>query len=295
MRPSLPVPAQSVGVGLKPAHYRDALSPGAGDGEAGFDASTFSFFEVHAENFMGEGGPAHAWLGAIRDKYPLSVHGVCLSIGGTTPIDQAHLARLKRVVDRYEPFLVSEHLAWCAHEEFFYNDLIAPPMTKEHFARVCEHIDQVQTGLGRKILIENPSQYLKLPGEMSEPEFLNGLADTTGCGLLLDVNNVYVSAENLGFDAMTYLDTINPAHVGEIHLAGHAIDEASGLRIDDHGSSVPEAVGALYTAFLKKAGARPTLVEWDTDTPPLAELALEVEKARRWMKRADVHVNLVEA
>lgn len=292
--PHIPLPAQCVGVGLKPAHYRDALSLDAAADGAGFDASVFSFFEVHAENFMGAGGSPHAWLGAIRQKFPLSVHGVCLSIGGTTPVDQEHLQRLKRVVDRYEPVLVSEHLAWCAHETLFYNDLIAPPMTKENFARVCEHVDQVQTALGRQILIENPSQYMKLPSEMSEPEFLNGLANATGCGLLLDVNNVYVSAENLGFDALAYIDAINPDHVGEIHLAGHAVDEASGLRIDDHGSTVPDAVGALYQYFITTAGLRPTLVEWDTDTPPLAELAAEVDKARAWM-RATQEVQLLPA
>ena len=284
--PRIPLPAQCVGVGLKPAHYRDALSLGALADRAGFDPSVFSFFEVHAENFMGAGGPSHAWLTAIREKFPLSVHGVCLSIGGTAPLDTEHLQRLKTVVDRYDPVLVSEHLAWCAHETLFYNDLIAPPMTREHFARVCEHIDQVQTALGRKILIENPSQYLKLPDEMSEPEFLNGLANKTGCGLLLDVNNIYVSAENIGFDAFAYLDAINSDHVGEIHLAGHAIDAASGLRIDDHGSPVPDAVGALYQRFIERAGLRPTLVEWDTDTPPLAELAREAEKAKGWMRAA---------
>jgi len=236
---------------------------------------------------MGEGGPAHAWLTAIRESFPLSVHGVCLSIGGTTPIDKDHLQRLRSVVERYDPVLVSEHLAWCAHEELFYNDLIAPPMTRDMFNLVCEHIDEVQTALGSRILIENPSQYLKMPSDMSEPAFLNGIAARTGCGLLLDINNVYVSAQNLGFDANAYLDEIDPAHVGEIHLAGHAVDEASGLRIDDHGSSVPDTVGSLYRDFVRLAGARPTLVEWDTDTPPLNELAKEASKARDWMISAE--------
>lgn len=235
---------------------------------------------------MGEGGPAHAWLEAIREKFPLSVHGVCLSIGGTNPVDEDHLQRLVHVVECYQPAFVSEHLAWCAHEEIFYNDLIAPPMTEETLARVCAHIDQVQTALGRQILIENPSQYLKLPSEMREPDFLNAMAEKTGCGVLLDINNIYVSAENIGFSAADYLEAINPRHVGEIHLAGHSVDEASGLRIDDHGSSVPETVGALYKAFVEKAGPRPTLVEWDTDTPPLAELAVETRKAKGWMIEA---------
>jgi len=190
------------------------------------------------------------------------------------------------VVDQYQPFVVSEHLAWCAHDGVFYNDLIAPPMTQEAFQRVCEHVDHIQDVLGCRILIENPSQYLKLPSEMSEAAFLNGVAEKTGCGLLLDINNIYVSAHNLGFKADSYLDEINPDHVGEIHLAGHAIDEASDLRIDDHGSAVPDEVGALYKTFIRRAGPRRTLVEWDTDTPALEALAVEVQKARHWMREA---------
>lgn len=281
-----PALASHVGVGLKPIHYRDALTGNGApdDGEGLYGA--ISFFEVHAENFMGAGGPAHAWLSAIREKFPLSVHGVGLSIGGRDDLNKDHLQRLRTVVDRYTPSLVSEHLAWCAHDGVFYNDLIAPPLTDEALVRACEHVDQVQQTLGRAIMIENPSQYLKLPSDMSEPDFLNRLADQTGCGLLLDVNNVYVSAHNLGFDADTYLQDIEPGHVGEIHLAGHAVDDASGLRIDDHGSSVSDAIGALYRDFVKRAGPRPTLVEWDTDTPPLPDLAEEAGKAANWMHEA---------
>lgn len=283
-----PTLTSGVGVGLKPAHYRDVLTyvRASDKTETIADLSVLSFFEVHAENFMGAGGPAHAWLTAIRDHYPLSVHGVGLSIGGFNPPDKDHLVRLRSVVERYEPFLVSEHLAWCVHEGVFYNDLIAPPMTEESLQRICEHVDMVQSALGRRILIENPSQYLKLPADMSEPAFLNAVAETTGCGVLLDINNIYVSAHNIGFDAGAYLDAIDPSHVGEIHLAGHAIDEASGLRIDDHGSSVPEAVGELYKKFVQKAGVRPTLIEWDTDTPPLSELVKEVVKAITWIEEA---------
>ena len=255
---------------------------------AGAPLGLIAFFEVHAENFMGAGGPPHAWLSAIREGFPLSVHGVCLSLGGADPLDQDHLKRLRQVIDRFEPALISEHLAWCAHGGVFYNDLIAPPLTEESFVRICEHVGETQDVLGRRILIENPSQYLAMPGDRSEPEFLNALAHKTGCGLLLDINNVFVSASNLGFDAEAYLDEINPNFVAEIHLAGHAIDNASGvqLRIDDHGSQVIEEVGALYRGFIARAGARPTLIEWDTNVPPFAELCAEAAKAARWMKAA---------
>ncbi len=237
---------------------------------------------------MGAGGPPHAWLSAIREAFPLSVHGVCLSLGGADPVDQEHLKRLRQVIDRFEPALVSEHLAWCSHDGVYYNDLIAPPLTEESFARICDHVDETQEALGRRILIENPSQYLAMPGDRSEPAFLNALARKTGCALLLDINNVFVSASNLGFDADAYLDEIDPGFVAEIHLAGHAVDDASGakLRIDDHGSPVIEEVGALYRTFIARAGARPTLIEWDTNIPPFSELRAEAAKAARWMAAA---------
>lgn len=283
-----PIPAQSVGVGLKPAHYRDVLSPMDAREGAGAPLNPISFYEVHAENFMGAGGPPHAWLSAIREVFPLSVHGVCLSLGGADPLNRNHLKRLRQVVDRFEPALVSEHLAWCAHDGVFYNDLIAPPLTEQSFARICDHVDETQEALGRQILIENPSQYLVMPGDQSEPAFLNAMAQKTGCALLLDINNVFVSAENLDFDARDYLDEIDPTHVAEIHLAGHAVDDASGvrMRIDDHGSPVIEEVGALYCDFIARAGARPTLVEWDTNVPPFAELCAEAAKAANWMNAA---------
>ena len=277
------IAAHSVGVGLKPAHYRDALSPGDRDSSAGDD---IGFFEVHAENYMGAGGPPHEWLSKIRDKYPLSVHGVCLSIGGASPLDEEHLARLRMLADRYEPSLVSEHLAWCAHDGSFFNDLIAPPLTKNSLARISDHVSTAQDALGKKIFIENPSHYLPINPEIPEPEFLNALAEKTGCGLLLDINNVFVSASNLGYSAKAYLEAVNADAVGEIHLAGHAVDEASGLLIDDHGSGVCDDVGALYSAFIARAGAKPTLVEWDTDTPDLARLCKHAKKARGWMNDA---------
>ncbi len=281
-----PIPAPtSVGVGLKPAHYCDVLSPNSGRIGAGAPLSHIDFFEVHAENYMCAGGAPHAWLTQIRKHHPLSVHGVCLSLGGHDDLDRDHLERLHVVVDRYQPMLISEHMAWSAHDGVFYNDLIAPPLTEATLKRTAAHIDQTQESLARRILIENPSQYLTMPGDMSEPDFLNALAHRTGCGLLLDINNVYVSACNLGFDAEQYLDAIDADKVEEIHLAGHAVDRARGveIRVDDHGSPVCDAVGGLYRRFIAQAGPRPTLVEWDTDTPPLAELALEAKKAAEWM------------
>lgn len=273
---------------MKPAHYRDVLSPERRRDGAGDLLAPVEFFEVHAENYMCAGGPPHAWLSAIRERFPLSVHGVCLSLGGRDALDRAHLKRLRDVVDRYQPALVSEHIAWSAHEGVFYNDLIAPPLSEETLQRTAAHIDETQEALGRRILVENPSQYLAMPGDMTEPEFLNELARRTGCGLLLDINNVYVSACNLGFDANAYLDAVDAGAVGELHLAGHAVDRGSGveIRVDDHGSPVCDEVGALYRRFVDEAGPRPTLIEWDTDTPPLAVLAEEAKKAAAWMAEA---------
>ena len=284
----MPIPTRSVGVGLKPAHYRDVLSPNDGRVGAGCSFHPIEFFEVHAENYMSDGGPAHARLSAVAERYPLSVHGVCLSLGGHDELDRDHLKRLRRVVDRYQPALVSEHIAWSSHGGVFFNDLIAPPLSEESLKRTASHIDKTQDSLARRILVENPSQYLKMPGDMPEPDFLNALAAETGCGLLLDINNVFVSASNLGFDAERYIDEIDASLVEEIHLAGHAIDDAAGvrLRIDDHGSPVSEDVGALYRRFIEHAGARVTLVEWDTETPALSVLAREAERCAAWMKDA---------
>jgi len=287
-RQSDPIPAASAGVGIKPAHYRDVLSPKDADSDAGDCLSNISFFEVHAENYMGAGGPPHAWLTAIRERFPISVHGVCLSLGGYNDLDEDHLERLRAVVDRYEPALVSEHFAWAAHGGVFFNDLLAPPLSEETLARTINHVDQVQAVLKRPVLVENPSHYLPAAGEISEPDFLNALARRSGCGLLLDVNNIYVSARNLGFDADAYLDAIDPSLAGEIHLAGHALDTGAGveIRVDDHGSPVCDDVGALYRRFIAKSGPRPTLIEWDTGAPDMATLNGEAGKAVAWMASA---------
>ncbi|MBI1366336.1 MAG: DUF692 family protein [Alphaproteobacteria bacterium] len=271
--------ARAAGVGLKPQHYAAALAGGHGLG----------FFEVHAENFMSAGGPPHRWLSAVRAEHYLSVHGVCLSVGGRDDLDEAHLARLAELVRRYEPALVSEHLAWSADGGVFFNDLLPPPLTQASLARACRHVDQIQSALGRTILIENPSIYLPgTRGDIPEPEFLNELARRTGCGVLLDINNVFVSAENAGFDASAYLDAIDPANVGEIHLAGHAIDNFEGvsIRVDNHGSAMCDEVVALYERFIARAGPRPTLIEWDHDTPAFDVLLDETRRAKVAMMRA---------
>ena len=269
-------PSSFVGVGLKAPHYKEAL-----EGRSDID-----FFEVHAENFMGDGGPPHRWLQAFAARYPISVHGVCLSVGGRDDLDTEHLERLARLVDRYEPALVSEHLAWSSDGGVFYNDLLPPPLTGTSLDRVCAHVDQIQSRLKREILIENPSQYLRIVHDIPEPEFLNEIARRTGCGLLLDVNNIFVSACNLDFDASAYLDAIEPAAVAEIHLAGHAIDHYGDLtiRVDNHGDHVCGDVMALFERFILRAGPRPTLVEWDANIPSFETLAAEAGAARAAMQ-----------
>ncbi len=263
------------GVGLKREHYREIIeiSPDIG------------WFEIHAENYMGEGGAPHHYLGAIRDRYPLSLHGVGLSIGGSGPLDREHLARLKVLIERYEPALFSEHLAWSSHDSVYLNDLLPLPYTEETLARVCEHVEEVQERLGRRMLLENPSTYLAFADNaMSEVEFLRKVVRRTGCGLLLDVNNVFVQSVNHGFDATAFLDEFPVEHVGEIHLGGHAADsddDGSMLLIDDHGREVADPVWALYARALSRAGAKPTLIEWDNDVPAWSVLFTEAKRADR--------------
>lgn len=269
----------AVGVGLKAPHYREAL-----DKKVGLD-----FYEVHAENFMGAGGPPQRWLSAFREAFPITIHGVCLSVGGRDPLDVEHLNRLALLVQRFEPAIVSEHLAWSADGGVFLNDLLPPPMTADALQRTCDHIDQIQAMLKRKILIENPSQYLDWAcNDIPEYEFLNELARRTGCGLLLDINNVFVSASNIGYCADTYVERINADSVEQIHLAGHAIDtfENVSIRVDNHGGRVCDDVLALYEKFIRRAGARPTLVEWDTDIPTFETLSNEALAAKKRMDGA---------
>lgn len=269
-----PIPCKS-GVGLKPEHYRDIL-----DG-----APDIGWFEIHAENYMGEGGPPHAYLTAIRERYPISLHGVGLSIGGAGPLDTEHLARLRALADRYQPAFFSEHLAWSSHDTVYLNDLLPLPYAKETLARVCDHIDEVQEAMQRQLLLENPSTYVSYAETtMAEGDFLHDIARRTGCGLLLDVNNVFVQAANHGFGADGYLDAFPMGHVGEIHLGGHAQDtdeDGSLLLIDDHGREVADPVWTLYERALAHTGPMPTLIEWDNDVPAWPLLLVEAQRADR--------------
>lgn len=264
------LPLASAGVGLKPQHFSDILETGPALG----------FFEVHAENYMGAGGPPHRYLTAIGARYPLTIHGVGLSIGGDRPLDAAHLLRLKQLIDRYEPAIFSEHLAWSTHEGGYLCDLLPLPYTRAAAARVVEHIDQVQTVLGRTMLLENPARTLGF-AESTEAEgaFLAEIADRSGCGLLLDVNNLYVSARNLGEGPEAALAAFPLRSVRQIHLAGHA-PAADGLLIDTHDRSPTAAVWALYAAVLDCIGPVPTLVEWDAAVPPWLTLQAEAIRAK---------------
>jgi hypothetical protein len=232
---------------------------------------------------MGAGGLPHKALTAIRELYPISVHGVGLSIGAERPLDKDHLARLKAVVDRYQPGLVSEHLAWSTHDSIFLNDLLPVPYTKQVLARVVEHIDQVQEAIGRTIQVENPSTYVAFAeSEMPEVEFIREMQKRAGCGLLMDVNNVHVSATNQRYDPIAYLDSFPLEQVGEIHLGGHATDEDDSgqpLLIDAHDREVADPVWLLYTHVLSKTGPRPTLIEWDNDVPEWDQLKSDVDSA----------------
>ena len=268
----------TAGLGLKPVHYEDALASRA----AGL------WFEAHPENYMVDGGPRLAWLEVIRRERPLSLHGVGLSLAADEAPDEGHLARLKALVDRFEPFVLSEHLAWSRRGGVYHPDLLPFPRTLAMLRRVAENVARTQEALGRRILIENPSLYLPLLGhELGEVEFLTELVRAAGCGLLVDVNNVYVSSRNLGFSAEAYLDALPASAIGEIHLAGHAPDPERGeaLLIDSHAAPVAEPVWALYRRLIGRIGPRPTLIERDDDIPPFAELMVERDRAHALLVR----------
>ncbi len=268
---SLPV---SAGVGFKPEHLGDILAA----------AQPIGFFEIHAENYMGAGGPPHAQLGALRERYALSVHGVGLSIGSTAPLDRDHLMRVKRLCDRYAPASFSEHLAWSSHDGVYFNDLLPLPYTERTLARVAEHVDEVQTVLGRQLLLENPSTYIRFAeSTIPEVDFLAEISSRTGCGLLLDINNVFVSATNHGTQPLAYLEKFPFDRVNEIHLGGHDVDTddaGAPLLIDTHRTSVAAGVWTLYRHVIDRHGAIPTLIEWDNDVPDWPTLRAEAAAAR---------------
>ncbi len=278
-RVAAPIPTRS-GVGLKPEHIGAILD----------QRPDLGFFEIHAENYMGDGGPPHRQLEAIRALYPLSLHGVGLSIGSPRPLDRDHLQRLAVLNKRYEPGLFSEHLAWSSHGGAFLNDLLPLPYTPETLAAVCDHIDEVQAVIGRKMLLENPSTYVAFAeSTITETEFIGEIVRRTGCGLLLDVSNIIVGATNHGYDPLAYLDAFPLQHVCEIHLAGFADssdDAGHRLIIDAHDSPVREEVWALYKEVIARRGATPTLIEWDNDVPVWPTLYGEARRAEAAMRQA---------
>ena len=261
----------TAGLGFKPQHFSEAMaSPAVG-----------LWFEVHAENYMVEGGPRLAMLEQLRSERPLSLHGVGLSLGSASEPDGDHLAALKRLVDRFEPHLVSEHLAWSRFDGRSFPDLLPVPRTNESLTCLSANIGRVQDALGREILIENPTHYLPLnQHRWSETSFLRELARRSGCKLLIDVNNVAVGANNVGFDASGWLSEIPAKLVGEIHLAGHSLDADGQLLIDSHDEPVSEHVWSLYEQLIARVGPRPTLIERDGNVPPFAELIAERDRAQ---------------
>ncbi len=272
------IPAKA-GIGLRFQHHQTVLET----------RPDVAWMEVHTENYMGGGTPLR-YLDAIRRDTPISLHGVGLSLGSADGLDPAHLERIRQVAERIEPSLMSEHLAWNVIGGTYLADLLPLPMTEEVFEVVCRHVDQTQSYLRRRIFVENPSTYLQFRhSTIPEWEFIAAVAERTGCGILCDVNNIYVSAHNHGWDAAAYLVALPPAAIGEIHLAGHSVrpmPEGGTLCIDDHGSLVIDEVWALYEEALTRFGPVPTLIEWDNDVPPLDVLLLEAAHAERLLKAA---------
>lgn len=268
------------GASLRPEHLPDILA----------DPNPDFFFEIHAENYMGAGGMPHAALTHIRQRHPVSLHGVAMNIGGPNDIDREHLKRFADLVERYQPCMVSEHLAWSTHEDTYFNDLLPVPYTDETLARIVAHIGQVQDAIKRPMLLENPSSYLQFQqSNWAETDFIREIARRSGCGLLLDINNVFVSATNIQTSPEEYLNEF-PLHlVGEIHLAGHDVetdDEGDILLIDSHNRAVADPVWALYEHVLSQTGPISTLIEWDADVPEWARLKSEAMAARAIMDQS---------
>src|SRR6516165_4563476 len=273
---SRPIPRCSVGIGLRSPHVSEiaATRPQLG------------FLEVHAENYMAE-TPASDRLLELRRDHPVSLHGVALSLGSAEALDRSHLSRFKALTERIEPMLVSEHLAWSAIGGAYLNDLLPLPYTEESLDLFCPHVEEAQEELGRQLLIENPSSYLRYRhSPIPEPEFVTAVVRRTGCGMLCDVNNIHVSARNFRFDPVAYLEALPIAAIGEIHLAGHHAANDVDILIDDHGSRVAKPVWELYAAALRRFGPVPTLIEWDTNLPALEVL---LDEARHAEELAHVH------
>ena len=269
----LPIPPRA-GIGFRPQHIHDFL----------LNPPDVAWIEVHAENYFVEGGPRIQALEKLRQTYPVSIHGVGLSLASTLNPD--HMEAFKALVEQFQPGLISEHLAWTTHESVYYNDLLPFPYTEETLKTVCQNIDQVQTSLGRKILVENPSTYLRFKhSTIAEREFLTEVVHRSGCGLLLDVNNVHIASTNHTFDPEEYISELPLSEVGEIHLAGHTVHSVAGqtILLDDHGGPVSEPVWGLFRATLKRIGPCPTLVEWDNNVPDLPVLLEQATIAENWL------------
>ena len=273
-----PLPPRAIGIGLRAEHHAVLLEA----------APRLDFVEVHSENYFGRGGPLLHWLRRARERYALSLHGVGLSIGSVDPLRPGHLRRLRELIDDVQPALVSEHLSWSSVDGLYANDLLPLPFTREALAHVVARVQQVQEALGRPILLENLSSYLRFEAdEMPEQHFVAEVARRSGCGLLLDVNNLYVSARNHGFDALDYLGALPPAAVAQIHLAGFThrrFDDGAEILIDTHSRHVSDDVWALYAQVLRRLGPRPTLIEWDAELPPLPVLVAEARQAATLME-----------
>lgn len=269
-----------VGIGLRHPHYQEVLD----------NPPAVGWLEVHPENYFG-GGPHHKFLEKARETYPLSLHAIGLSLGSDQPVSLEHLKQFKTLIDRYEPFAISDHASWSASGNAHLNDLLPLPYTEESLARLVRNVEQTQEYFGRTILVENPSTYIAFKhNDMSEAEFMNALAERTGCGILLDLNNIYVQAHNHGYDAFAYIDTINLAYVGEMHLAGHIEKEVTGgtILIDTHSRPIKKDVWDLYAYAIRRLGAISTLIEWDQDFPSLEILVAEAAKARDIIRQESI-------
>ena len=278
-KPAIP---SVVGIGLRSQHYKDVLE----------SKPNVGWFEVHSENYFGKGGAPLHFLEKIREDYPISLHGVGMSLGSVDVLDVRHLALLKDLIARIEPGLVSEHLSWSSFGGEFFNDLAPLPYTEETLVYLADRVSQLQEVLGTWILVENPSSYLEyVQSTYQEQDFLNELARRTGCGILLDVNNVYVSCHNHGWDALAYLQGIAADRVGEIHLAGHTVNKVGDkdILIDTHNRPVCAEVWALYQKTVQLMGAKPTLIEWDMDVPALSVLLAEADCATAYLEVSHVH------
>lgn len=277
-----PIP-HCAGIGLRAKHYQEIID----------NHPDIGWFEVHTENYFGKGGKPHYYLDRIRQNYPLSFHGVGLSLGSAEPLNIQHLNQLKNITDRYLPAIISEHLCWSSIDGTYFNDLLPLPYTDECLDHIIDRISQVQEFIKRQILIENITAYVEFNhSTIPEYEFLNILAEKTGCGILLDINNLYINSVNLGWNTQTYLENISAKHILEIHLAGfneNSLQNGSVL-IDAHNNPVSKDVWKLYAFAIQLLGKKPTLIEWDKNLPPLEILLSEAHKVNKMLESTDVAI-----